>query len=295
MEMLSKIDNFGPFHWFYTLSCADMRWEENFSTILKEKGYKIIWRQEKSGKDFCYNDVHVYVEFVKDGKTKMVPLKYFLENECDESTHESIRTNVFIATRNFMHRVRAFRTEIMMAKSNPMRLTYWSDKMEFQGRGAGHIHGVAWSDLNAVSKLIEEERKVKVVLSNEKKEMYFYEDDKEISNLETAFKSLRENSPLNEAEEDALIDFVDRSVTCTLNPDLAAKMINPSKDKNVGLEITKIVEECMIHYHTKACRKFGCAVNCRFRFPKFPMWRTILTSGYIVRDEDEKKKGRENG
>ena len=46
MEILGKIDNFGPFHWFYTLSCADMRWNENFTSILKEKGYKILWKQE---------------------------------------------------------------------------------------------------------------------------------------------------------------------------------------------------------------------------------------------------------
>ena len=26
MEMLSKLDNFGPFHFFFTLSCADQRW-----------------------------------------------------------------------------------------------------------------------------------------------------------------------------------------------------------------------------------------------------------------------------
>ena len=32
-EMLGKIDNFGPFHWFYTLSCADMRWDVNFTSI----------------------------------------------------------------------------------------------------------------------------------------------------------------------------------------------------------------------------------------------------------------------
>ena len=46
MEMLAKIDNFGPFHWFYTLSCADMRWKDNFSSILREKGYKIIWKRQ---------------------------------------------------------------------------------------------------------------------------------------------------------------------------------------------------------------------------------------------------------
>ena len=37
MEMLAKLDNFGPFHLFYTLSCGDMCWNENFTTILREK------------------------------------------------------------------------------------------------------------------------------------------------------------------------------------------------------------------------------------------------------------------
>ena len=147
MEMLGKIDNFGPFHWFYTLSCADMRWDENFSTILREKGYKIIWKQKKGTEKVCHEDISVHVEFYKNGQIEDEPLRDFLKNECDESLHESIRTNVLIATRNFVHRVRAFRTEIIMGKNNPMNITYWSDKMEFQGRGASHIHGVAWSDL----------------------------------------------------------------------------------------------------------------------------------------------------
>ena len=137
-EMLGKIDNFGPFHWFYTLSCADMRWDENFTSILREKGYRIIWEQKKDV------DVAVKVEFVKEGKTTEKILAKFLEDECDESLHEFIRTNVFTATRNFIHRVRAFRTEIMMGKNSPMRIKYWCDKMEFQGRGAGHIQYMVW-------------------------------------------------------------------------------------------------------------------------------------------------------
>ena len=34
-----------------------------------------------------------------------------------------------------------------MGRNNPMAITNFCDNMEFQGRGAGHIHGVAWSDL----------------------------------------------------------------------------------------------------------------------------------------------------
>jgi hypothetical protein len=123
MEMLAKIDNLGPFHWFYTLSCADMRWNENFTSILKEKGYKIIWKQENATDDVCLEDVKVKVEFNKDGKVEKKDLNVFLEKECDESLHESIRTNVFIATRNFVHRVKSFRAEIMMGKNNPMKIT----------------------------------------------------------------------------------------------------------------------------------------------------------------------------
>ena len=37
-EMLAKLDNFGPFQFFFTLSCADLRWNENFAAILRKKG-----------------------------------------------------------------------------------------------------------------------------------------------------------------------------------------------------------------------------------------------------------------
>ena len=36
MELLAKLDNFGPFNMFFTLSCADSRWQENFSSLLHE-------------------------------------------------------------------------------------------------------------------------------------------------------------------------------------------------------------------------------------------------------------------
>ena len=35
-ELLAKLDNFGPFQYFFTLSCADKRWEENFGVLLHE-------------------------------------------------------------------------------------------------------------------------------------------------------------------------------------------------------------------------------------------------------------------
>jgi hypothetical protein len=66
-----------------------MRWNENFTSILKEKGYKIIWTQGNA-------DLIVEVEFYKDGKKDKKVLDVFLAEEYDESLHEFIRTNVFI-------------------------------------------------------------------------------------------------------------------------------------------------------------------------------------------------------
>ena len=187
--------------------------------------------------------------FQKDGEEHELLLRDFLKDQCDESMHEFIRTNVFIATRNFVNRVQAFRTEIMMGKNNPLAIKYFSDKMEYQGRGAGHIHGVAWSDLRKISMMINNERKAGVILSNQDKDMA-------ISHLENAYKCLQEAQPLMEAEKDALIDFIDRAVTCTLNPEMAAKMIDLNKDKVEGIGVIKIVEDCLTHHHIKTCRKY---------------------------------------
>ena len=38
LEMFARLDNFGPFHVFFTLSCADYRWPENVTSILIERG-----------------------------------------------------------------------------------------------------------------------------------------------------------------------------------------------------------------------------------------------------------------
>ena len=84
-EILSKIDNFGAFQIFFTLSCGDRRWAPNFAAILLEKGYSMKYRVEK--KDGHWKQVI-------EGKTKngkLKPLEEFLEEEVDESQHELIR------------------------------------------------------------------------------------------------------------------------------------------------------------------------------------------------------------
>ena len=148
-EMLAKLENLGPFQFFFTLSCADSRWDENFSSILVDLNISIEYKTDSNGKEET---------IVKMENGENIPMKMYLENYIDESRHEMIRTHVLNATRNYNHRVKAFIKEIVMDKNNPMAVEYYSTKVEFQGRGAGHNHGTLWVNLK-------------------KMEYYYYEDE----------------------------------------------------------------------------------------------------------------------
>ena len=88
-EMLARLDNLGPFQLFFTLSCADMRWDENFGAILLERGletkYKVV--EDEEG-----NWDTVVEGRLKGGEWKL--LKQFIKEDVDESLHELVRGNV---------------------------------------------------------------------------------------------------------------------------------------------------------------------------------------------------------
>ena len=139
--MQAKLENLGPFQFFFTLSCADSRWDENFTSILRNLGVSIRYEFDSYGSE---------ITMVINNDGKEMKLKEYLETEVNESQHEIIRTNILNASRNYNHRVKAFMKEIVMDKSNPMAVKYYSTKVEFQGRGAAHNHGVLWVDVNKV-------------------------------------------------------------------------------------------------------------------------------------------------
>ena len=64
-----------------------------------------------------------------------------------------IRTNVLTATRNFHHRVEAFRKEILFGENNPMMIKHISYRVEFPRRGAAHIHGTLWLNIEALEQI----------------------------------------------------------------------------------------------------------------------------------------------
>ena len=239
-EMLAKLDNLGAFQIFFTLSSADMRWEENFTSILKERNIRI---------HYDFNTFETKVECVdpvtNEERTKN--LQEYLSDDVDETLHELIRTNVLTAVMNFNQRFTAFKNEIMFGANNPMAIEYFSSKVEFQMRGAGHIHGVLWCDLNK--------------FDNENGE----EPDNEgykFPGIKKIFAKIRRNATISDEEAQVLANFADAFSTCSLNPD------------EVGANVAKIAAQVNCHHHTFTCRKF--CIKCRFNFPKFPIWKTII-------------------
>ena len=250
-EILAKLDQFGPFHFFFTLSCADKRWDENFVAMLQQRGLKISYEpvpqepQDKDGKGpdgkWSYKKDNIFVH--QDGGKK-VPLREFLEKE---DLHEMVRQNVLTITMIFDKRVHSFMSNILRAPSSPLKMKYYHYRVEFQIRGAGHIHGVLWVDIPEIEKRSEGE----------------------LNGLQAAMSKLKDvknPKPLEPKDKEVLAKFVDKFVTCSL------------KDEN----LSKIVQEVQKHSHRgNVEKKTGCfkkGPTCRFNFPRLPSERTIIAT-----------------
>ena len=323
-EMLAKLDNLGPFQFFFTLSCADMRWNENFSAILRKLGVRIEYEVLPDGSEKTW---------VKDKNDQLVELREYLEQNIDSSLHEMIRTHIFIATRNYNNRVKAFIRDIITDKNNPMHVKYWSTKVEFQGRGAAHNHRTIWVDMKKMElTCIDDEGKwfdldsllklSKVEITNIKKDLkriltaHFVEEavieendaislqniycqlfqteenqtDIELNpneffdkflirfplfGITAAFKKFQTKEKLLEHEEQAVIAFVNKFTTCTLNEAVIASKTDDETLKKRARDIVQIVEAVNKHRDTKSCRKYN--TKCRFGFPRFPIWKTLIS------------------
>ena len=117
-ELIGRLENIGPFPLFFTLSCAEKRWNENFTTFLQD--HDVVYYLT-STKEYC----------LIDGIT----LEEFFQKEENISKHEYIRKNILTTTLNFNHRVKEFIKNIIMNKNSPIAVEYYNYRVEFQLRG----------------------------------------------------------------------------------------------------------------------------------------------------------------
>ena len=272
-ELCAKLDNIGPFQWFFTLSCADKRWPATLVSVIQEReNVRKVVTELITGED-GYTSLKTSIHTTTDPWP--VDLDTFMERETDLSLHEVIRQNVIEATRYFDFRVKAFIKEVVMGGANPMAVQYYSYRVEFQARGAAHIHGVLWANIDKLE-------------ATEK------DGEKHLLGLRAAFKALRDDEvpqhverskPIPEAlrprimpfmATKALTNFIDEFITCSLHKGF------------IGEAVVLIAQEVQTHHHTKTCFKRGGS-SCRFNYPKFPSTKTIIAKPYerVGKDKDD--------
>ena len=147
MEMMARLDNFGPFHAFFTVSCADYRWTENVVAVLREQGISVRCTVD--------SDQEETYEVYLDEESGWMPINDYVANKMDETVHSILKRNVVTATRNYQQRVQALMTNIVKHPSNPLSVKHYASKLEFQARGAGHHHGVLWLDIERIERKVD--------------------------------------------------------------------------------------------------------------------------------------------
>ena len=145
-EIFARMEQLGPFHFFVTLSAAEMHWPEVTTSILHIQGKKIIY-QPGWEKD----EDKITILVMENNKEEYIPLseykKRFIRNKTD-----FFKNNFFLITRMFNARVKAF-IKLMTADG---KFSHYSYRIEFQLRGMPHLHGVFWLNENEIKDCIDE-------------------------------------------------------------------------------------------------------------------------------------------
>ena len=139
-----------------------------------------------------------------------------------------------------------------------------SYRVEFQGRGAAHIHGTLWLDVQEIENSPQFEKK---------------EQGKGNGIISEALKNLRDDVKLSNAEKEAIAKLTDMFITCSLNP----KTVH--KDEEIGKQIITIIKQVNCHRCTNPCKRYGD--KCKYGFPKFPLKKTLVIDKHEFSDELE--------
>ena len=133
-ELFARMEQLGPFHFFFTLSAAEMRWSEVQTAILHydKKIEKIVY---ETGWEEDEEKIKLYLR----GNAKIQSLKDYKAESRDQ--HKSYKEHFLLITRIFDNRVKAFISNILMANED---VEHYSYRIEFQVRGLPHLHGFFW-------------------------------------------------------------------------------------------------------------------------------------------------------
>ena len=137
-ELMARVESLGPFTFFFTLSCPDKRWPEVFATMKSREGAEVEFQ---CGTEDYDSDKPSFEqgEILINGE----PTDKAVQSE---SLHEMVKNDVLPVVRIFDNKLTNVIKHIIMGPGNPMNITKYTYRVEFQARGMPHAHGVLWSD-----------------------------------------------------------------------------------------------------------------------------------------------------
>ena len=137
-ELFARMEQLGPFHFFFTLSAAEMRWPEVTTAILhyEQKIDKVLYQPGWEGDDKKIKIFSMGWETDESKISNLVDYKNDLKDK-----HKFYKDHFLLITRLFDNRVKAFINNILMANKD---VEHYSYRIEFQIRGLPHLHGVFW-------------------------------------------------------------------------------------------------------------------------------------------------------
>ena len=171
-EIYARMEQLGPFHLFYTLSCAEMRWPTVLAEVLRiiEKGIDIHYPDNWDGRAETIivktsEDIEAAIKLFwnKHGEELKLPevteqvnlavYKLWYLRQKKMSMTDLVKDHFILITRIFNKKVKDFHTEVMKKKG----IVNFCYRVEFQMRGLPHIHGVAWLDKETTKDCLNEE------------------------------------------------------------------------------------------------------------------------------------------
>ena len=145
------MEQLGPFHLFFTLSCAEMRWPTVLADVFKTIGNGRIKIYYPKG-DYDGTPEEITVTHVNEHgdqeqfngvwEMNLSDYKKWYFEQKKISMTDFLKDHFILITRIFDKRVKDFVAEVMKKKD----IVNYSYRVEFQMRGLPHIHGVAWLD-----------------------------------------------------------------------------------------------------------------------------------------------------
>ena len=115
------MEQLGPFHFFFTLSSAEMKWPEVNTSILNSENIidKIIYKQ---GWEENEENIEIYFKGWENDQSRIESLKKFKDTQKDK--HKFYKDHFLLITRIFDNRVKAFINHILMGNEDVEHYSY---------------------------------------------------------------------------------------------------------------------------------------------------------------------------